>query len=96
MCVRKPARWRGGGIPRRKGITDWETFHEAFRWASGEAGNGCAFQEADARAHMNPSRVGLIGKAAQDLANKLCTLCTICDAPGFQLAECISGLSCEN
>ena len=80
----------------RKDITDWETLREAFRWASGEAGNGCAFLEADARAHMNPTRMGMIGKAAQDLAGKLCTLCPTCDAPGFQMAERISGLFCED
>lgn len=80
----------------RKGITDWETLREVFRWASGEASNGCVFLETDVRAHMNPSRMGMIGKAAQDLASKLSTLCPICDAPGFQITERISGLSCED
>ena len=79
-----------------KGITAWETLREAFRWACGEASNGCAFLETDVRAHMNPTRMEMIGQAAQDLARKLCTLCPTCDAPGFQLAERVPGLPCED
>jgi len=80
----------------RKGIADWETLREAFRWACGEASNGRAFLETDVRAHMNPTRMEMIGQAAQDLARKLCTLCPTCDAPGFQLAERVPGLPCED
>ena len=80
----------------RKGIADWETLREAFRWACGEASNGRAFLETDVRAHMNPTRMEMIGQAAQDLARRLCTLCPICDAPGFQLAERVPGLPCED
>lgn len=80
----------------RKGIADWETLREAFRWACGEASNGCAFLETDVRAHMNPTRMEMIGQAAQDLARKLCTLCPTCDAPGFQLDERVLGLPCED
>ena len=80
----------------RKGIADWETLREAFRWACGEASNGRAFLETDVRAHMNPTRMEMIGQAAQDLARKLCTLCPSCDAPGFQLAERAPGLPCED
>jgi hypothetical protein len=80
----------------RKDIAEWETLREAFRWACGEADNGCAFLEIDMRAHMNPTRMKMIGQAAQDLARKLCSLCPICDAPGFQLAERVPGLPCED
>ena len=80
----------------RKGITDWETLREAFRWACGEADNGCAFLESDARAHMNPSRMRMIGRAAKDLVRKLRTLCPTCGAPGFALTERIPGLPCED
>jgi hypothetical protein len=41
----------------RKGITDWETLRDAFRWACGEADNGRIFLETDVRAHMNPTRI---------------------------------------
>ena len=80
----------------RKGIADWEALREAFRWACGEASNGRAFLETDVRAHMNPTRMEMIGQAAQDLARRLCTLCPTCDAPGFQLAERVPGLPCED
>ncbi len=80
----------------RKDITKWETLREAFHWACGEADNGCAFLEIDMRAHMNPTRMKMIGKAAQDLARKLCSFCPVCDAPGFQLAEPVPGLPCED
>ena len=80
----------------RKGIADWETLREAFRWACGEASNGCAFLETDVRAHMNPTRMKIIVQATEDLAHKLCTLCPACDAPGFQLAERVPGLPCED
>ena len=80
----------------RKDIAAWNTLREVFRWACGEAGNGCTFLETDVRADRNPARMEKIGQAAQDLARKLCTPCPICDAPGFQLAERVPGLPCED
>jgi hypothetical protein len=80
----------------RKGIADWKTLRDVFLWACGEASNGCAFLETDVRADRNPTRMERIGQAAQDLARKLCSLCPICDAPGFQLAERVPGLPCED
>ena len=78
-----------------KGITDWETLHEAFHWACSAADNGCAFLENDVRAHMNPTRMETIAAATQDLARKLGTLCPECNTPGFQLADRVPGLPCE-
>ena len=80
----------------RKGIAAWTTLREAFHWACGEADNGRAFLETDVRADRNPTRMERIGQAAQDLARKLCALCPICEAPGFQLAERVPGLPCED
>lgn len=80
----------------RKGIADWETLREAFRWACGEANNDCAFLETDVRAHMNPTRMEIIAQATQDLARKLCTLCPVCNTPGFQIVERVPGLPCED
>ena len=79
----------------RKGITDWETLHEAFQWASTEADNSCAFLETDVRAHMNPTRMEIIAEATQDLARKLNTLCPDCNTPGFQITNRVLGLPCE-
>ncbi|MHB1676458.1 MAG: DUF6671 family protein [Sulfuriferula sp.] len=80
----------------RKGIADWETLHEAFRWACDEADNGCAFLETDMRAHMNPMRMEIIAQATRDLAHKLCILCPVCNTPGFQIVERVPGLPCED
>ena len=80
----------------RKGIADWETLRETFRWACGEADNGCAFLETDVRAHMNPMRMEIIAQATRDLARKLCTLCPVCNTPGFQIVENVPGLPCED
>ncbi len=80
----------------RKGIADWQALRAAFSWACGEADNGHAFLETDVRAHMNPTRMEVIAQAAQDLARKLCTPCPACGAPGFQLAERVPGLPCED
>lgn len=80
----------------RKGITDWQRLREAFHWACGEADNGCAFMETDVRAHLNPTRMATIGLAASDLARKLGTRCPACGIPGFQLAEGVPGLPCED
>lgn len=86
-----------GDDPRiRKDITAWDGLREAFHWACGEASNGHAFLETDVRAHRNPMRMEMIGQAAQDLAHKLRTLCPLCGVPGFQLAERVFGLPCEN
>ena len=80
----------------RKGIADWESLREAFLWACDEADNGCAFLETDVRAHKNPMRMDIIASATQDLTRKLCTPCPICNTPGFQIVERVSGLPCED
>ena len=80
----------------RKGIADWETLRVTFRWACGEADNGCAFLETDVRAHMNPMRMEIIAQATGDLARKLCTPCPACNTPGFQIVERVPGLPCED
>ncbi|WP_338027834.1 hypothetical protein GL267_008760 [Acidithiobacillus ferrianus] len=80
----------------RKGIATWESLREAFLWACDEADNGCAFLETDVRAHMSPMRMEVIASATRDLARKLCTPCPVCNTPGFQIVERVSGLPCED
>ena len=80
----------------RKEIATWAELEAVFTWALAESTNGRVFIETDVRAHANPTRMERIGQAAQDLARKLCTLCPACDAPGFQVMECVPGLPCEN
>lgn len=88
---------RHEGDPRiRKGLADWESLREAFQWACAAAANGSAFLETDLRAHLNPTRMEMIALAAQDLVRRLSTPCPACAAPGFQLAERVPGLPCED
>ncbi|QKE42322.1 MAG: hypothetical protein HO274_07700 [Ferrovum myxofaciens] len=87
---------QGEEDPRiRKGISAWAELEAVFPWALAESTNGQVFIETDVRADANPARMEKIGQAARDLTRKLCTLCPICNAPGFQLAEHIPGLPCE-
>ena len=79
-----------------KGIADWQTLREVFRWACSAADNGHAFLETDMRAHMNPMRREIIALATQNLAHKLCSLCPVCNTPGFQIVERVSGVPCED
>ena len=80
----------------RKGITDWETLRETFRWACSESDNGHAFLETDVRAHMNPMRMDIVAEATRNLARKLCSLCPACKTPGFQIVERVPGLPCKD
>lgn len=40
--------------------------------------------------------MAMITQAARDLAHKLRFRCPVCGAPGFQLAERVPGLPCED
>ena len=51
--------------------------------------------ETDMRAHLNPTRMGEIAKAAEDLARRLASECPACNAPGFGLARTERGLPCS-
>lgn len=78
----------------RKGIADWDSLEEAFRWACTSAANGRAFLETDMRAHANPTRMENIRAAAEDLTRKLSSPCPACGVPGFWVIERVAGLPC--
>ncbi|MHB1723185.1 MAG: DUF6671 family protein [Acidiferrobacter sp.] len=80
----------------RKDISAWEGLHESFLRARNEARNGCVFLETDGRAHRNPTRMDMISQAAHDLTHKLCIVCPVCGAPGFQPTQRIAGLPCRD
>ncbi|MEQ8404139.1 MAG: hypothetical protein RKE49_03500 [Oceanicaulis sp.] len=50
--------------------------------------------ETDMRAHLNPTRMGEIAKAAEALARRLASPCPACAAPGFGRARLDRGLPC--
>lgn len=87
----------GDDDPRiRKGICDWAELELGFEWARGQSSTRRVFLETDVRAHANPTRQKMIGRAAQDLSARLCSLCPACSAPGFWLIERLAGLPCED
>ncbi len=80
----------------RKGIACWATLEAAFAWAREQSASGQIFIEIDGRAHANPTRMETIRRAAEDLANKLCSLCPACSSPGFWSVQCEPGLRCAD
>jgi len=78
----------------RKAIATWDDLERAFAWAQAQAADGRVFIESDLRAHANPTRMALIGRAAADLAARLATACPACGAPGFGPIEAVGGLPC--
>lgn len=51
--------------------------------------------ETDMRAHLNPTRMGEIAKAAMEMAQRLARPCPACSAPGFGLTRVERGLPCS-
>jgi peptidoglycan/xylan/chitin deacetylase (PgdA/CDA1 family) len=79
-----------------KGIADWSTLAAAFAHARDAADNGLVFLEHDARAHAHPTRREAIRLAAENLRDKLLSLCPACGTPGFWLTERLPGLPCAD
>jgi hypothetical protein len=79
-----------------KGIDHRADLLKAFDWAKQKSVNGCVFIENDLRAHCNPTRQGLIRKAADNLIQKLLSACPQCNTPGFWITEQTAGLPCTS
>ena len=80
----------------KKDIATWAALEAAFYRARGQAENGQAFLENDARAHAHPTRMEVIRLAAEDLAMKLDSPCPACGTPGFWVVERVAGLPCAD
>lgn len=80
----------------RKGLEDWGSLKDAVTWALDLAPNRRAFIETDMRAFANPTRMENIRLAAENLAQRLTSLCPACGAPGFSLGGQVRGLPCED
>jgi len=76
-----------------KGITDLEQLRTAARRLLKTQGSG--FVETDMRAMFNPSRMKVIGEAAQLLIQKLNSCCPSCQLPGFAVTAAEPGLPCS-
>ena len=77
-----------------KGIDNHADLLEAFHKTLQKSANGCVFAENDLRAHCNPTRQGVILKAAENLIQKLLSSCPKCKAFGYWIKEQKAGLPC--
>lgn len=76
-----------------KGINDLENLKKHF----GEFKNqyGAAYVETDMRAHLNPTRMTVIEKAAVKLLLAVQSKCPQCETPGFTVSKALEGLPCS-
>ena len=87
---------QGRDDPRmHKAIADWDELEACFHSCVAEAENGQVFVEVDLRAFANPTRMGNIARAADNLLKRLQSLCPACDAPGYWAAGRQAGLPCK-
>lgn len=78
-----------------KGIDAWAALEAAFLRAQARSTTGRVFLESDLRAHANPTRMDMIGRAAEDLAARYRSRCPRCNSPGYSVVERQAGLPCS-
>lgn len=76
-----------------KGITNEEQLNSAFYKLI--TNYETAYLETDMRALYNPTRMKLIGRVAEKLAEKINTSCPVCKMPGFGITDRKEGLPCQ-
>ena len=75
-----------------KGLMTSEELENAVRVVLEQ--HGAAHVESDMRAHVNPTRLQAIERAARDLARLARRGCPRCERPGFDVVERLRGLPC--
>ena len=78
----------------RKGIATLEALQQSFVECLDESTNRSVFVESDLRAFCNPTRQALIVRAADDLIQKINSICPRCSLPGYWVTEHRPGLLC--
>lgn len=76
-----------------KGICSEGDLQKAFNKIM--ASHGSVWAETDMRAHLNPTRMSVIEKAAQKLVSNLQSECPNCRRPGFTTKKYVVGLPCS-
>jgi hypothetical protein len=77
-----------------KGINSIESLEDAFQQSLKRSTDGKVWVETDMRAHMNPSRMAVIGEIADKLARQLAANCPSCQSPGWGVVRVAKGLEC--
>jgi hypothetical protein len=76
---------------------DIDTEEEAIRiFEILVAKHGLVFAETDMRAMNNPTRMKVIHEAAENLIEKMKSLCPECQHPGFSVTSSVAGLPCSS
>ena len=77
-----------------KGINSRENLEKGFQYFMNTYGS--VYAETDMRALYNPTRMEVIGKAAEKLVMKIQSLCPECSTPGFGITAATKGLPCSS
>jgi len=76
-----------------KGITNIEDLKKSFEQLYSKYNS--VYAETDMRAMYNPTRMNVIEKATQKLAQKIKCTCPTCQMPGFGITDVRKGLECS-
>ncbi len=77
-----------------KGINSRENLEKGFKHFINKYGS--VYAETDMRALYNPTRMEVIGRAAEKLVTKIQSLCPECSTPGFGITSATKGLPCNS
>lgn len=76
-----------------KGIRDWDDLMKICIPII--ESHGKVYIETDMRAMNNPTRMQVIGEAAEKLIKRILSQCPECNFPGFGVSQAVSGLPCR-
>ena len=79
-----------------KGLQSLPDLERAVRLCAEASPDGRALVQTDMRDHMNPTRMRTIARLADRFANRLLSLCPMCDAPGYGRTGVVNGLKCHD
>jgi hypothetical protein len=78
------------------GIVDHGELSSVVRKLARQSSTGHVLLSTDMRAHVNPTRMHMIGRLARRLGVRLARSCPVCAAPGFGLVDVERGLPCAS
>jgi hypothetical protein len=79
-----------------RGINDRSELEAVIRRLARQSTTGRVLLSTDMRAHVNPTRMHMIGRLARRLGVRVTRLCPDCGAPGFGLIDIECGLPCSS